>query len=318
MAKSNHSTADRKPSVTKRMIIMLALAAVLFGGVFGFQWFMGVKMNEFFDEMPTPPATVSAAAVLRDTWPREIRAVGTFKATNGVELTTELGGIVRAIEFENGSYVEAGEILARLDVSTDEAELAALEAARDLAESEVERLRRLRAQRSVSESELDQAESRFRQAVAEVEAQRARIEQKTLRAPFDGYLGIRRVDLGEYIAPGTPIVPLRARADLPRLHPAGTPSAAHRSRRRGQRRDRRLARRALPRADYLGRALDRGANAQLPGPGHLRQRRHAPATRHVRQRRRALGRAARGADGSADGGQLQPVWRFGLRHRRRR
>lgn len=210
MAKSNHSTADRKPSVTKRMIVMLALAAVLFGGVFGFQWFMGVKMNEFFDDMPTPPATVSAAAVLRDTWPREIRAVGTFKATNGVELTTELGGIVRAIEFENGSYVEAGEILARLDVSTDEAELAALEAARDLAESEVERLRRLRAQRSVSESELDQAESRFRQAVAEVEAQRARIEQKTLRAPFDGYLGIRRVDLGEYIAPGTPIVPLRA------------------------------------------------------------------------------------------------------------
>lgn len=210
MANQNAEAARKKPSVTKRMIVMLLIVVVIFGGVFGWIWFSGMMMNRYFDNMPAPTITVTATEAVTDTWPREIRAVGSFKATNGVNLTTELGGIVRAIEFENGAYVQAGEVLARLDVDTDEAELAALRAARDLAESERDRLRRLRQQNSVSESELDQAESRYRQAVAEVEAQQARIEQKVLRAPFDGYLGIRRVDLGQYIAPGTTIVPLRA------------------------------------------------------------------------------------------------------------
>ncbi|NBB93316.1 MAG: efflux RND transporter periplasmic adaptor subunit [Gammaproteobacteria bacterium] len=196
--------------MTKRMIIMLLIVGVVFGGVFGWIWFSGKMMNQFFDNMPAPPATVTTTEAVEDRWPREIRAVGTFKATNGVNLTTELGGIVRSIEFENGAYVEVGDVLARLDVDTDQAELAALRAARDLAESERDRLRRLRAQNSVSESELDQAESRYRQAVADMDAQQARIEQKILRAPFDGYLGIRRVDLGQYVSPGTTIVPLRA------------------------------------------------------------------------------------------------------------
>ncbi|MDZ7789199.1 MAG: efflux RND transporter periplasmic adaptor subunit [Xanthomonadales bacterium] len=214
MATQSHKKQDGKPSVTKRMIVMLLIAGVIFGGVFGWKWFSSMMMNQYFDNMPAPTVAVSATQAERDSWPREIRAVGSFKATNGVNLTTELGGIVRSLEFENGAYVEAGEVLARLDVDADEAQLAALRAARDLAESERDRLRRLRRQNSVSESELDQAESRFRQAAAEVDAQQARIDQKILRAPFDGYLGIRRVDLGEYIAPGTPIVPLRAIAPI--------------------------------------------------------------------------------------------------------
>ncbi len=214
MAKQYRKKQDGKPSVTKRMIVMLLLAGVIFGGVFGWKWFSSKMMNQYFDNMPAPTVAISATQAERDTWPRELRAVGSFKATNGVNLTTELGGIVRSLEFENGAQVEAGEVLARLDTKADEAQLSALRAARDLAESERDRLRRLRRQDSVSESELDQAESRFRQAAAEVEAQQARIDQKVLRAPFDGYLGIRRVDLGEYIAPGTPIVPLRAIAPI--------------------------------------------------------------------------------------------------------
>lgn len=214
MANQQTTESRKKPSVFWRMIIMLVIAAVIFGGVFGWKWFTGMMMNQYFNNMPTPTIAVSATEATQDTWPREIRAVGTFKATNGVNLTTELGGIVRSLEFENGAYVETGEVLARLEVDTDQAQLAALRAAQDLAESERDRLRRLRQQNSVSESELDQAESRARQAVAEVEAQQARIEQKILRAPFDGYLGIRRVDLGEFIEPGAVIVPLRAIAPI--------------------------------------------------------------------------------------------------------
>jgi membrane fusion protein (multidrug efflux system) len=210
MASQKENGARKKPSVTIRMIVMLLIVVVVFGGVFGWIWFSGKMMNQYFDSMPAPTLAVSATEAVNDTWPREIRAVGTFKATNGVNLTTELGGIVRSLEFENGAYVETGDVLARLDVDTDQAQLAALQAARDLAESERDRLRRLRERNSVSESELDEAESRYNQAVAEVDAQQARIEQKVLRAPFDGYLGIRRVDLGQYISPGTTIVPLRA------------------------------------------------------------------------------------------------------------
>jgi len=214
MATQTPNASTKRPSVTKRMILMLIAVAVVFGGVFGYKWFGSMMMNQYFDNMPQPDIAVTATAVKTDTWPREIRAVGNFKATNGVNLTTELGGIVRTLEFENGAYVEQGDVLARLDTSTDEAQLAALRAARDLAESERDRLRSLRSQNSVSESELDQAESRFRQASAEVDAQQARIEQKVLRAPFDGHLGIRRVDLGQFISPGTPIVPLRAIAPI--------------------------------------------------------------------------------------------------------
>jgi membrane fusion protein (multidrug efflux system) len=214
MANSANNAQKKRPSVTKRMIVMLILVALVFGGVFGFKWFGSMMMNQYFDNMPQPDIAVTATAAKTDTWPREIRAVGTFKATNGVNLTTELGGIVRSLEFENGAYVEQGDVLARLDTQTDQAQLAALRAARDLALSERDRLRRLRSQNSVSESELDQAESRFRQASAEVDAQQARIEQKVLRAPFDGYLGIRRVDIGQFISPGTPIVPLRAIAPI--------------------------------------------------------------------------------------------------------
>lgn len=196
--------------MAKRMILMLVITGVIFGGIFGYKWFGSMMMNQYFDTMPAPVVTISATQVEASVWPRRIEAVGSFKAVNGVNLTTEVGGIVRAIEFENGAMVEQGDVLVRLDTSTDEAELDALRAAYRLAVSERDRLRRLRAQRSVSESELDQAESRALQTAAEVKAQEAIIEQKILRAPFDGTLGIRRVDLGEFISPGTVMVPLRS------------------------------------------------------------------------------------------------------------
>lgn len=194
----------------KRMFLMLAAVALVFGGIFGFKAVGNYFMNQYFDTMTEPPATITAAEVREDRWTPTARAVGTFKARNGAELTTEVGGIVTGIHFENGTAVEKGRRLVSLDTEADEAELDRLRAVARLAELEEERFRGLYEENSVSESELQRRESEAAQAKAAVRTQEARIQQKTIRSPFDGIAGIRRVNLGQYVAPGTPSVAVEA------------------------------------------------------------------------------------------------------------
>ncbi len=193
-----------------RLALVLIASTLIFGGVFGMKY-MGKKgMNAYFDNMPVPPATVSATEVRRASWPRVIEAVGTLSAVNGIEVTTEAAGIVKSIGFESGDQVSQGDILLTLDADTDQADLKTFQAQARLSETELERLQKLYALESISKAELDRAESEAAQAKARVQSQRARVAQKVIRAPFAGALGIRKVDLGEYISPGTPIVSLQA------------------------------------------------------------------------------------------------------------
>jgi membrane fusion protein (multidrug efflux system) len=193
----------------KRMVIMLLAVGVLFGGIFGFKAFVGGKIDEFFDNMPEPVATITATEVREDAWVERLEAVGSFSAVQGTTLTTEVGGIVHEIRFDSGSRVEAGEELLVLDSETDQARLRSLEAAERLARIELERTRRLVSQRNLPEADLPRRQSEADQAAAAVAEQRARIRQKTLRAPFSGELGIREVSLGEYLAPGQAVVSLQ-------------------------------------------------------------------------------------------------------------
>ncbi len=190
----------------KRMILMLAAMALLFGGIFGFKAVGNYFMNQFFDTMSEPAATVTATEVSEDNWTPALRAVGTFLARNGAELTTEAAGIVSGIHFESGTAVEAGQRLVSLDTEADEAELERLAAAAELAVLERERASRLFRDNSISESEVERRASEAAQARAAVRVQEARIRQKTLRSPFDGIAGIRKVNLGQYVSPGTPMV----------------------------------------------------------------------------------------------------------------
>lgn len=194
-----------------RMILMLVFAGVLFGGVFGFKHFVDGKVGEFFDNMPEPVATITAADVQVDRWVERLEAVGSLSAVQGAMLTTEVGGIVREIRFESGSRVEAGAEIVVLDSESDRARLNSLEAAERLARIELERTRRLVAQRNQPEAELQRRQSEADQAAAAVAEQRARIRQKTLRAPFAGEIGIRQVSLGEFVAPGQAVVYLQTR-----------------------------------------------------------------------------------------------------------
>ena len=193
-----------------RMVTMLAVSALVFGGVFGFKWFGNRMMNQYFDSAPVAPVTVSTAEALADMWALSLTAVGTVQAVKGTDVTTEASGIVDSIQFESGDSVEAGTLLVTLDRSTDLADLAALEAQAELSRQELDRAASLFERSAVSRSELDRRAAEARAFEANVDAQRARIAQKVIRAPFAGELGIREVNLGQHISPGTPIVSLQS------------------------------------------------------------------------------------------------------------
>ncbi|AGA32875.1 putative Co/Zn/Cd efflux system membrane fusion protein [Thioalkalivibrio nitratireducens DSM 14787] len=196
--------------MSKRFVLMLIAVTLVFGGIFGFKAFIDNQIDAFFDSMPMPTATITATEAKMARWTPEIRAVGTLEAVQGAMLSTEVGGIVREILLEPGTEVLEGAMLLRLDTETDRAELASLQAAVRLAEQELQRARRLAQERNISEAEVQRRQTEAEQARAAVAAQQARINQKYLRAPFDGVLGIRRVNLGQYVSPGDGIVALES------------------------------------------------------------------------------------------------------------
>ncbi len=196
--------------MSKRMMALLAAAIVVFGGVIAVKLLINQKMNEFFDNMPSPPVVVSSAEAVADRWIQEVTAVGTVTAVQGAELTTEVSGIVEKIHFDSGSEVKAGDVIMTLDRATDRAELKTLQAAANLAELERDRVKELWQRKNISQSEYDQRQSQLEQAQARVDVQQARIDQKVLRAPYAGRLGIRRVSVGSFVNAGDPMIGLQS------------------------------------------------------------------------------------------------------------
>lgn len=197
-----------KRIVSKRMVIMLIAVAILFGLVFGFKAFRNHMITQFLDNMPQPPAAISTYTARQDNWALSLEAVGTVNAVNGVDVTTQVGGEVQSIEFKSGDKVKKGEVLVVLESASSKAQLNALQATAHLTDQQFDRYQRLYKQGSISKSELDSRRAERDQAVAQAQAQREQINYKTVRAPFDGVLGIRKVDLGQYLQPGTPVVSL--------------------------------------------------------------------------------------------------------------
>lgn len=195
--------------MNKRLIIMLIACVVVIGGVFGVQAMLSKGINDFLDNMPMPAETITATEVDKTTWPTSLNAVGTAKAYNGTLITAEVPGIVQDIKFRSGDEVKKGDVLIQLDDETDRAQLTALEAAEKLAKTNLERTKKLHSQGSASASDLDNAQTQADQASGNLTSQQKLIGQKNIKAPFDGKLGIREVDLGDYLSPGSPIVSLQ-------------------------------------------------------------------------------------------------------------
>lgn len=192
------------------MGIVLGGAVLLFGAVFGIKAMMSRGMNAHFDNMSQPAVAVTAYTAKAERWRENGEAVGTFVAVNGTDVTAEAGGVIREILFQPGQRVKAGTVLVRLNTTNEEATLRALEASAKLAVQQRDRWRELGTQKLVSQSEVEERATQAATTLAQVEAQRAVIALKTVRAPFDGVLGIRKINLGQYVTPGDPLVNLQA------------------------------------------------------------------------------------------------------------
>jgi membrane fusion protein, multidrug efflux system len=189
------------------MLVLMALFIVAIGAWKVWQIKTGIAMAAKF---APPPAAVTTAVAKTERWQPVISAVGSLKAVNGVTVSTDLAGIISQIAFQSGATVKKGDLLVKLDSSQEEAALHTAEARRDLAKLSLERQKNLRSSGAVSQSDYDSADSEFRQASGVVDAANALIARKTIVAPFDGILGIRQVDLGQYLDVGAPIVPLQS------------------------------------------------------------------------------------------------------------
>ena len=146
----------------------------------------------------------------QEEWPATLSAIGTMAAVQGVTVSADLPGTVDRITFESGRAVREGEVLAELDTRQERAQLAAIEAQRELARLNYERMKGLLSDRVVSQADFDRAMAEEKQTTAQVGEIQATIERKTIRAPFSGVLGIRQVNLGQYLAAGDPLVPLQS------------------------------------------------------------------------------------------------------------
>ncbi|MBV2208720.1 MAG: efflux RND transporter periplasmic adaptor subunit [Thermomonas sp.] len=203
------ASPERKPNPSRRWALMLVGVVVVFGGVFALKAMFAKKTNEFFNNMPQPAVAISADAARNERWADGGDAVGTLVAINGIDVTAESGGVVKSIEFDAGQPVQAGAVLVRLNSANEEASLKALEASAKLAKTQAERWQQLGKDKLVSLDDVQAKLTGAATAQAQVEAQRALIAQKTVYAPFSGVLGIRKVSLGQYIAPGAPVVSLQ-------------------------------------------------------------------------------------------------------------
>ena len=194
----------------KRMLMMLILVGAVLGGLFGFKAFVDGKIKEAMAGMANMPQTVSATKAETSDWQPKIDAVGTLRAVRGAELSLEVPGVVETISFQSGDEVKAGQVLLILRKEDEEARLQSLEATAQLAQITYDRdLKQLKAQ-AISQAIVDNDEANLRNARAQVAVQKAILDKKTLRAPFDGKLGLRQVDLGQFLAAGTMIATLQS------------------------------------------------------------------------------------------------------------
>jgi membrane fusion protein, multidrug efflux system len=193
----------RKP-ITKVLVGIVALAVII-GGIKKFQF---NKMGSM--PMMMPPTTVSSVPVKEMDWAPILPSVGTVSAVQGATVSAELAGTVAEIKFTNGGLAKGGDVLVRLDASSEEAQLRTAEADLALARADLERARDLAARNVVSKAELDSAESKFKQKEGTVSNMRAMISKKEVRAPFDGQLGIRLVNVGQMVTAGQQVVSLQA------------------------------------------------------------------------------------------------------------
>ncbi|HEY2527107.1 MAG TPA: efflux RND transporter periplasmic adaptor subunit [Xanthobacteraceae bacterium] len=193
-----------------RMVIMLAAVALVAGGLYGFQMFKAAIIKKVMSGVASQPQTVSTSKAGYSEWQPKIEAVGSLRAVKGADLSLEVSGVVDSISFNSGDDVAEGALLLKLRADDDVAKLKSLQAIEELNEITYERDQKQLKIQAVSQATLDADAANLKNAKAQVDQQQAILDKKFLRAPFAGHLGIRAVDLGQYLGAGTVIVTLQA------------------------------------------------------------------------------------------------------------
>lgn len=195
----------------KAYLVAAMVLLLVVGGIVGVKTLqIGTLIASGEEKGGPPPVTISTVVAEADRWDRRVESVGSFRAVQGADLSTEESGVITKIHFANGAEVKEGDLLLELDTETEQANLRSAEAEQDLARTVYERTKRLRQNNTVPQSDLDAAESQLRKMTALVEQLKATIRKKQLNAPFSGRLGIREVNLGQFVNYGDKIVTLQS------------------------------------------------------------------------------------------------------------
>ncbi len=191
-----------------RYLISLGIVGLLVSGLAGVKYFQIatlIRFGEAAEASGPPPEAVSTTKATADAWQGELTAIGSVEPVRGVTVSAEVPGVIKAIRFASGVVVKAGQVLVELDSRVERAQLASLQSRLDLAGLNAGRSRRLAAADAVTKAQLDNDEAQLKTLAADVEALKAQIERKTIRAPFAGRVGIRQINLGQYLNAGSEV-----------------------------------------------------------------------------------------------------------------
>jgi membrane fusion protein, multidrug efflux system len=206
----NDGTA-RPSAMVKPLVILVIAVAVVLGGIYGWQQFVAKKfIGPMLKAMATAPQSVSTTVAATSNWQAQTGALGSVRAVRGADLAAQASGVVDTIHIESGTEVKAGTVLLTLKPNDDPAKLEQLEAQAELAAITLKRDQEQLSAQAISQATVDTDSSSLKSARAQVAAQKALIEEKIVRAPFAGSVGIRQVDEGQYLAAGTTVVTLQA------------------------------------------------------------------------------------------------------------
>ena len=217
----------------KKFVVVLGIALLVIAVIGGVKIFQIRSVIAFYSKQVPPAQAVTTTIVKEQAWPNVIRAIGSLEAVNGVVLSADLPGVVGRINFESGANARTGDVLVQIFAEQEDALIKSAEAKRDLAAITLSRQKELLIKQSTAKADYDTAEANYRDMVATVANARATLSRKTIKAPFDGVLGIRKVQVGQYVNSGDQIIslqaldPIRVNFSLPQqalanIHPGST------------------------------------------------------------------------------------------------
>jgi len=202
-----------KPRLWLRLLLIILLVAAIAGGL-GYQKYLQIQQQIAKGSQIPPPISVTVATANEDQWIRKVRAIGSLIPFQGVKVTTESSGVITKIDFDSGNQIKKGALLVELDNRTEMANLEAARARPESENSQYQRLLKLKGQSFVTNNDVDTQAALVDIAEAEVRIAKVALAKKRIYAPFSGQLGIRQVDLGQYVAPSDNIVALLSQERL--------------------------------------------------------------------------------------------------------